>query len=82
MSVASSRLRFYSARKLCFAIIAAFLLNLFLSSCAQTPQTITSDTPPKFERLALITSDMLPGIERADCCSSKCKGKREEKICR
>ena len=64
MGLTNLSLKSLSARKLCFATVAIYLLILFLSSCSQTPRTITTDTPPQFENLALITSDELPVMER------------------
>jgi hypothetical protein len=66
MNTGNSCLNFYAARKLRFSTLAVYCLSLLLSSCAQTPQTITTDEPPQFERLALITPEMFTGIERAD----------------
>jgi hypothetical protein len=66
MNTGNSCLNFYAARKLRFSTLAVYCLSLLLSSCAQTPQTITTDEPPQFERLAVITPEMLTGIERAD----------------
>lgn len=66
MNTGNSCLNFYAARKLRFSTLAVYCLSLLLSSCAQTQQTITTDEPPQFERLAVITPEMLTGIERAD----------------
>jgi|GEM_PF-5211892 len=66
MCLANLSFKLKSVRKLYFTTLIAYLLSLFLSSCAQTSRTITTGTPPQFENLALIASERLPGIERAD----------------
>lgn len=66
MNTGNSCFNFYAARKLRFFTLAVYCLSLLLSSCAQTPRTLTTNELPQFERLAVITPEMLTGIERAD----------------
>jgi len=59
-------LGFYTGRNLRFSILAVYCLSLLLSSCAQAPRTSTTNELPQFERLAVITPEMLTGFEWAD----------------